>query len=559
MADADPYIKKEPNDLIMAGDWNAIQVRARQEIRSHTHKGGEDGTPIPRDGIAPGAVDGTRINPTSTVQVASLTASTALKVNDRDLLADINNLIGRANGFEARLNTVDGRLAGLDTKTANLEARANALDAAKVNRAGDTISGALTVNGVLTVNNVVRVNSLGIGSAQAAPLPGKLSLGTDVANTKIAVHDNPGDVYGLGIQASQFRLHVGNASARFSFLNGAAGTEVMTVRGSGAVGVNMDNPVRPLHVKGTGDTIFRLESTGNRTAQEFVRDGQLLWDMGVGTAATNSNFWFGDMSAYRLVIQRGTGRVGINTETPAELLSIAGAGSAIELGVGVAKEGNNGKIAYQRWTNGLDIVGAGPTGDNRRITFHDQGGGSQHMGNIGVRGYDPNVGLPNGWGGGVHTWDIAVNGTGKARGGFQTGQWDLAEKFDKHDETLEPGDVVAADPEVPERLIRSTRAYQETVLGVISEKPGFLLGVAWEDPINPTALGLAGRVPVKVTLEGGAIRIGDLLTSAETPGHAMKATRSGRVIGMALDNFDGGKGPTGKIVVFINNHWLHAR
>ena len=88
---------------------------------------------------------------------------------------------------------------------------------------------------------------------------------------------------------------------------------------------------------------------------------------------------------------------------------------------------------------------------------------------------------------------------------------------------------------------------------------GFLLGVAWEDPHNPIALGLAGRVPVKVTLEGGAIRIGDLLTSAETPGHAMKATRSGRVIGMALDDFDGGKGPTGKIVVFINNHWLHAR
>jgi hypothetical protein len=152
-----------------------------------------------------------------------------------------------------------------------------------------------------------------------------------------------------------------------------------------------------------------------------------------------------------------------------------------------------------------------------------------------------------------------ANGAGKSRNGWQTGGWDLAEKFDKHDETLEPGDVVAADPEEPERLIRSTRAYQETVLGVISEKPGFLLGVAWEDPINPIALGLAGRVPVKVTLEGGAIRIGDLLTSAETPGHAMKATRSGRVIGMALESFDGGQGPTGKVVVFINNHWLHAR
>ncbi|WP_437275939.1 hypothetical protein WME90_32450 [Sorangium sp. So ce375] len=175
-------------------------------------------------------------------------------------------------------------------------------------------------------------------------------------------------------------------------------------------------------------------------------------------------------------------------------------------------------------------------------------------GNIGTSGYDPVGGLPGGWGGGVHTWDVAVRGTGKSVHGWQTGGWDLAEKFDRHDPSLEPGDVVVADPEVPERLIRSSAPEQTTILGVISEKPGFLLGVSWEDPKNPTALALAGRVPVKVTLEGGPIRIGDLLTSASEPGHAMRASRPARVIGMALSAFDGSQSDRGKVIVLINLH-----
>jgi hypothetical protein len=176
-------------------------------------------------------------------------------------------------------------------------------------------------------------------------------------------------------------------------------------------------------------------------------------------------------------------------------------------------------------------------------------------GTLGTNGFNPSGGLPSGWGGGVHTWDIAVEGSGRAKGGFASGGWDLAEKFNNHDRTLEPGDVVVADLDAPERLIPSERAYQENLLGVISENPGFLLGVSWEDPRNPTALALSGRVPVKVNAEGGPIKIGDFLTSSSERGHAMKAGRSGRVIGMALEAFDGTKARTGKVVVFINPHF----
>jgi hypothetical protein len=48
--------------------------------------------------------------------------------------------------------------------------------------------------------------------------------------------------------------------------------------------------------------------------------------------------------------------------------------SALELGVGKGKEINAGKIAYQKFSDSLDIVGAGTTGTNRKIKFFNEGG-----------------------------------------------------------------------------------------------------------------------------------------------------------------------------------------
>ena len=61
------------------------------------------------------------------------------------------------------------------------------------------------------------------------------------------------------------------------------------------------------------------------------------------------------------------------------------------------------------------------------------------------------------------------------------------------------------------------------------------------------AVALRGRVPVRVTGEGGPIRAGDRLTTSSTPGHAMRYVRGssavrGVVIGKALQSFDGNQG-----------------
>src|SRR5690606_7867210 len=59
------------------------------------------------------------------------------------------------------------------------------------------------------------------------------------------------------------------------------------------------------------------------------------------------------------------------------------------------------------------------------------------------------------------------------------------------------------------------------------------------------AVALAGRVPVKVSTENGPIRVGDLLTTSTTPGHAMKyepgtGRGEGVVLGKALQSLEAG-------------------
>jgi hypothetical protein len=135
-----------------------------------------------------------------------------------------------------------------------------------------------------------------------------------------------------------------------------------------------------------------------------------------------------------------------------------------------------------------------------------------------------------------------------------TGGSDLSENFDvtRTDEVpAEPGMVVCIDPDNPGKLIPSTRAYDRTVAGVISGaggvKPGMLMGQqgTLADGEHPVAL--TGRVYVYVDADAsGAIQPGDLLTTSDVPGHAMKVADHGRaqgaIIGKAMTSLDSGRG-----------------
>ena len=125
---------------------------------------------------------------------------------------------------------------------------------------------------------------------------------------------------------------------------------------------------------------------------------------------------------------------------------------------------------------------------------------------------------------------------------------DCAEEFEVDDPLdLTPGTVVCIGREA--RLRRSTKAYDRRVAGVVAGandlRPGILLGRrATGSPRVPIAL--FGRVWCKADARAEIIEVGDLLTTAATPGHAMKASNTsqsfGAVIGKALDQLTEGTG-----------------
>ena len=114
-----------------------------------------------------------------------------------------------------------------------------------------------------------------------------------------------------------------------------------------------------------------------------------------------------------------------------------------------------------------------------------------------------------------------------------------------------PGIVVAIDPNSPGRLKVSKSAYDRTVAGIISGangvKPGLLLRQPGTLADGNLPVASSGRVYCWCDADAnGAIQEGDLLTTSNTPGHAMKATdrerRDGAVIGKAMTPLAKGKG-----------------
>ena len=118
-----------------------------------------------------------------------------------------------------------------------------------------------------------------------------------------------------------------------------------------------------------------------------------------------------------------------------------------------------------------------------------------------------------------------------------TGGSDLAEPFVVSGmETIEPGTVVVLDPANPGQLRMADGAYDTLVAGIVSGaggiNPGLIMlqeSVTDDDAMHPVAL--TGKVYVKAV---GPIKVGDLLTTSDVPGHAMAATDRDRAFGAIL-------------------------
>lgn len=106
----DPYVRKDPNDIIRSGDWNELQIQAREHILRHTHTGRkDDGSLIPGTGIDPAAEVSIRTLATS----GNLSVGGDLKVNGKALLGDIADLLATVKSLQDdKLSRTGGTISG---------------------------------------------------------------------------------------------------------------------------------------------------------------------------------------------------------------------------------------------------------------------------------------------------------------------------------------------------------------------------------------------------------------------------------------------------------------
>ena len=135
---------------------------------------------------------------------------------------------------------------------------------------------------------------------------------------------------------------------------------------------------------------------------------------------------------------------------------------------------------------------------------------------------------------GVHTQDKMY-----AMMGYDTGSSDVAEYFAVSGD-VEPGTVMIIGAE--RELQSSSAAYDTRVAGIVSTAPGMSLGTKEESNEGEELIAVAGRVPCKVDATYAPIEPGDLLTTSDTPGYAMKASNPqlGTILGKALEPLESG-------------------
>lgn len=153
---------------------------------------------------------------------------------------------------------------------------------------------------------------------------------------------------------------------------------------------------------------------------------------------------------------------------------------------------------------------------------------------------------------------LHANGTARVDVLEILGGSDLSEGFDITGENVQPGMVVAIDPQQAGRLMVTSRSYDTRVAGVVSGAGGVQPGLIMKqngsvaDGKHPVAL--TGRVFCMVDATQAAVEPGDLLVSSETPGHAMKSTEPARapgaIIGKAMTALP--RGEKGLVLVLVS-------
>jgi hypothetical protein len=270
--------------------------------------------------------------------------------------------------------------------------------------------------------------------------------------------------------------------------------------------------------------------------QTYTNGTALYFQDNTGSMA-NSMFVFGD-SSNRLTLGTGnsmrltitpTGSVGIGTMNPSGRFEIASGHQIMSNGSAIYFRDNTGSMTNSMFlfadaSNRLNL-GAG---NDMRMTITSTG-------NVGVGTANPAA-------------RFHVAGDAQVDGNIAAKYQDVAE-WVKSPTALKPGTVVVIDAHDHNRVLQADEAYDARVAGVVSDRPGILLGEAGGGKVK---VAQSGRVKVKVDATFGAVAAGDLLVTSPNPGHAMRSTpidvggaaihRPGTLLGKALEPLREGQG-----------------
>ncbi len=281
---------------------------------------------------------------------------------------------------------------------------------------------------------------------------------------------------------------------------------------------------------------LKLLSGGKATVD--LRAGQAKLTMG-DHGKTGEIYLKGDDGKTRVRVNGYEGKLHLNDASGASKATIGPEGSKVKHWTLRLRDENGNNLAVLGKNGNLTLGGGGrdrEMGHDGDITVRDRQGRDR----IRVDGDKGQIRLTNAKG----TERVRLDGES---GDILMFNADCAEEFETDDDGTEPGSVMVARQ--GSRVARADRAYDRRVVGVVSGAGGFRPAIVLghrKSSHRRVPVAVLGRVECMADASYGAVEVGDLLTTSETSGHAMRVTdysaAMGAVVGKALSPLPEGRG-----------------